>query len=177
MNKLLSVLAIGAMVFMVSCDKDEPKVDPIVGLWELDDATISGAPTDYSLLNGTGNSLYAGEESYSIEFFSDGFYEREIAFSDGQNIEEEGFWEIVGDELQLDPDDESGLIESFTIEEEASQRSLVLSGERTFETWPDSIIINVLPTITTAEQFDSLVLAFPFVSIPVDVELDFDRRN
>ena len=41
MKKILPLLTMGMFLVFVSCDDDEPKIDPLVGEWELDDVEIS----------------------------------------------------------------------------------------------------------------------------------------
>ncbi len=182
MKKLLLIFTLGAIVLFVSCDDDEPKIDPIVGLWELDDAIISDAPSNFSNVEGSGPNIY-GEDTYTIEFFQDGLYEREIDFPAGSffsDIDEEGEWEVNGDELELDPDRSqiSGLDYSFSLEEDISDREMLISSLSEVLAFTDQFVADfnaTQDTITSQEVFDSILNA-NVQEIQVKVTLEFDRQ-
>ncbi len=187
MKKYTLAILLGALILFVSCDEDEPKIDPIVGLWELDRVEISDVPSGFASLEGSGSTAY-GEDSYTIEFFSDFTYEREIDnIPDFGDIDDEGEWSIDGDELELDPEDEvGGLTYSFTIDEEIDDRELIVSSLTTFQTYSDQFQADWeanFDTISFDANGDALypeilnaVLEENFQSVQVKLTLEFDRQ-
>ena len=146
------ILALG---LISSCgDDDGPGVDLIVGEWEVDDFELQANNSNFNRVDGEFNSLY-GESSYKIEFFQDDTFERELQFSNG-DLEDEGEWELDGVDLDLDPEDEVGLIESFEVLEKTTD-DLILQGETTFTLLPNDIVRD---TVTTQESLDALFDTF-----------------
>ncbi len=179
MKNILSTLLLGALVLFVACDDDEPKVDPIVGEWELDRFEISNAPTGFMNVEGRSSDWF-GEDRYSIEFFSDGAYNREIDNIPGfGDIDDEGEWELIDNELELDSDDDEigGVDYSFTLEEEITDREMILSALTTILALPDDFATVVMvDTVTIQAVLDSLVGAY-VNEIQVTGTYEFDRVN
>ncbi|MEM1407181.1 MAG: lipocalin family protein [Bacteroidota bacterium] len=120
------ILSVG---LITSCgdDDDGPTVSPIVGEWELDEVNVEAANSGFSNINGDRNSSLFGENDYIIEFNQDNTYERELRFFDG-DVEEDGEWELDGNELELDPEDNTILITDFELID-VSEDELILKGE------------------------------------------------
>ncbi len=171
---------LGFLLVFSSCDEDEPKVEPIVGKWILDDVEISEAPTGFSNVEGTSNSLY-GEEEYSIEFFDDFEYNRELLNvpSIGGDVDDEGVWELIGDEITLEPDNEiGGLDYSFTVVEEIDDR-LTITTQSSTPAFSDQFIVafnETSDTITSQESFDAILDANTQL-IQVRTTFEFDRED
>ncbi|MEP4532245.1 MAG: hypothetical protein ABJ004_04110 [Cyclobacteriaceae bacterium] len=186
--KLLAALSI--ILISVSCSDDEPKVDPIVGLWELDDVAREIEQSGFTYLEYENENDIFGESAYTIEFKSDFTFERileDVAFSDGStsDLEEEGEWELDGDELDFDAEDDEygGLGYSFDVLE-VTATNLTLSYGEDGTGFPDSKVDDWLAdgTVTssgqftvTQEEYDSLVLNFS-ESIDVVYILEFDKE-
>ena len=136
MKKLLQlfILSIWSVGFLSSCGSDDgPTINPIVGEWELNEVTFSEAPSAFSRFNGgTDNNVY-GETKYTITFNSDQTYLRELRINGG-TFEDDGEWELDGDDLTLDQDDSdlNGLILDYTVEEDITIKDLVISGSANF---------------------------------------------
>lgn len=186
-NYLLGILAIGALTF-VGC-KEEEKIDPIIGLWELDDASLEFNSSGYSYYEYEGENNVYGESSYTIEFKDDFTFEREIEdVYDGTGIidlNEEGEWEKKDDELDLDAEDTEigGLPYSFTIVE-VTDRSLTLTFEDSryvyanakIDEWLADGTINSSGVFTVSEEeIDSIRTNFR-VLVDATVTLEFDKQ-
>ena len=175
-KNLLYALLITA-AFLVSCGDDEPTVNPIVGSWVLDDVEISDPPAGFVIATNSQQSSVYGESEYLFIFEADGTYIRELERDNG-DFEDEGTWEIDGEDLDLDQDDTNvqGLPTSFRIDGEISDRSMTLITTDTWFAWPQSIIDDE-QALDTLE--DSEVNAF-FEEYGALVEmtftLDFDRQ-
>lgn len=185
-NYLLGFLAVGALTF-VGC-KEEEKVDPIIGLWELDDASMKINSSGFSYYDFDGENNIYGESSYTIEFFDDFTFEREIndvftgiAYED---LNEEGEWEKKNGALDLDSEDDEigGLPYSFEIIE-LTDRTLTLEYEDTRYAFPNAKIddwfndgtLNSAGSFTvTEEEYDSLVENFR-VLVDATFTLEFDK--
>lgn len=140
------------MVSLAACgDDDGPGIDPIVGEWELDEVLIEAENPDFDDINGERDNLYF-EDSYKIEFNADNTYERELSFFNG-DAEDEGDWEKDGDELDLDPEDNTNLITDFEILE-VTEENLVLKGETDFFILLPNFVMQ--DTITSQAVSDSL---------------------
>lgn len=168
-RNLLFFGAIFGLTILASCGSDDgPSIPPIVGEWEGDEFEISVDDPAFNSIDGTDDDLY-GESSYVFEFDEDGSYERELQFSTGR-LEDEGEWEIDGDELELDPDNSNtGLIDDFEIIS-VDADELVLAGEANFRLLPNTII----DTVTTIESFNALIEEFGQVKT-AQVTLTFER--
>ncbi|MFY0600432.1 MAG: hypothetical protein JXR03_12235 [Cyclobacteriaceae bacterium] len=186
--KLIAGLTILSLA--ISCSDDEPKVDPIVGLWELDDASREVTQSDFEYLNFSGDNDIVGESKYTIEFTSDLKFERileDVPFTNGttDDIEEEGEWEIDGDDLDLDADDDefSGLPYSFKIIEntgskltfEYEENGTAFPQTKVTEWFNDGTLDSNGSFTVTDDQFDSLSTNFS-QSIDVVYTLEFDKQ-
>lgn len=187
MKKFLA-LAILALCF--SCGEDEEKVDPIVGLWELDDVSVDADGSEFDYLDTSGENDLVGESLFTIEFNADLTFERileDVRFSDGstRDIEEEGEWEVDGADLDLDADDDeiNGLPYSFEIDE-ITASELILSYSESGSAFPRSKIEEWFADGTlnesgifevTDEEYDSIVNNFAQI-VDFDYTLEFDKE-
>jgi len=150
-TRLLLLSLFVTMGVLVSCgDDDSPKVDPLIAEWEVDEFELTDVPAEFNDIEGTRTSLY-GENRYRIEFNDDFTYARELRFSTG-DLDEEGEWERDGDEIELDPDDDFGLIKNFEIVENDPE-TLVLTAETSFILLPNDVVTD---TVTTQASLDAL---------------------
>lgn len=178
-KNLLYALLITA-AFLVSCGDDEPEISPLVGAWELDDIEASDLPTGYAwAIDPRGNATAWFEDEYVIEFFADGTYERELSNTTAGDLEDNGEWELDGDELDLDVEDSDTqeIITSFTVDGEITDRSMTLIGQDGWFVWPPSIVDNPdnpLDTASTQESLQQLFFEYGEV-IQVTVTMEFDR--
>ena len=182
------LLVVGiALVGLVSCKDDEPKVDPIVGLWELDDVSITFSGSEFQYANVSKENALYGESSYTIEFNADFTYEREIDDIPGfGDHSDEGEYEIDGDDLDLDSDDPEvgGLAYSFKIIEKSAtvltlefQDSERLFPRSKIQEWINDGTIDSNGNFTvTNEQFDSLNVNFA-QDVAAKFTLDFDKKK
>lgn len=181
MKKLLqlSILFI-SIGFLFSCGSDdEPAIAPIVGEWELKEVVYSGAPAAFASFNGqTGNNLYAGETKYVITFNADQTYLRELRI-DGGTFEDDGEWELDGDDLLLDQDDTdfNGHILDFELEEDVTAEDLVISGTVSTVTFPDAIFDDpvALDTIDTQEEANAFAEEWA-EQISFKATLEFEKQ-
>ncbi len=152
-NLLIYLMVAGGAFFLQACgDDDGPSVNPIVGEWELESVEIEAANPEFSDVNSNDRDNLYRESSYKIEFNMDNTYERELSFFDG-DVEEEGDWEIEGDELELDPEDNTALITDFEILE-VTEDDLRIKGETDFFTLLPNFVQQ--DTITSQAVSDSL---------------------
>ena len=187
---LLLLFTTASLVFITSCGDDEEKVDPIIGIWELDDVSVDAVGSEFDYLDASGENNLVGESEFLIEFKADQTFEREledVLFSDGstRDIEEEGEWELDGDDLDLDSDDQeiNGLPYSFKVEENTGT-DLILSYSESGSFFPQSKITEWFEdgtldsdgffTVTDA-QFDSLVTNFA-QNVSLDFLLEFEKQ-
>ncbi|RED98885.1 hypothetical protein [Marinoscillum furvescens] len=185
MKKFLFLSALALPLLMTSCKEDEEKVDPLVGLWELDDATVVFSGFSYYGFENE-NDLY-GESSYTIEFNADFTYEREIDdIPQLGDINDEGEWESDGEEIDLDSDDDEigGIAYSFDIVEITETKLVVeytgdpvnLFPDAKIDEWFDDGTINSSGQFTvTDEEFDSLYNNFT-VQAQGEYTLEFDKE-
>lgn len=181
-QSLLLVFGI-ALVGLISCKDEEPKIDPIVGEWELDGVEIV-APTNFSGYGGTGSSLY-GEDSYIFEFLSDLTFTRELDNIPGStgsfDIDQEGEYEKTTDELELDPDESvGGLPDDFEIVELTADKMFLSYQEENVEAFPDEIWeiwdeTNANDTIDTEEEYNAVFAEYGSY-IELEVILEFDKQ-
>lgn len=189
MKKILQLILALGMVTMVGCKDDEPEADPLLGLWELDDATLE-YPSEFSLYGFTKQNDAFGETAYTIEFLDDFTYERELSdlpLSSGTtDFSDEGEWEKDGEFLDLDTDDTEigGLGYSFEITE-LDDGNLVLEYESSGDFFPNAKIQEWFEDGTldsegfftvTQDQFDSLVTNFISRGVTGTYILEFDRQ-
>jgi hypothetical protein len=193
MKKILPFLALGMILLFVSCDDDEPQIDPIVGLWTLDDVEVTDTPNGYSNLENSGSDVFQ-EREYTIEFLDDFTYERELEDVFGQDINEDGEWDKTEDELELDPEDDPirnpedlgifligaqiDLGYSFTIDGEITDK-MTLTSDAGFWALSDDFIVafsESQDTITSPAVGDSIILA-NLQQIQATITLEFDREN
>ena len=185
MKNYLLLLSL-AVLILASCKDDEPEIDPIVGLWELDDASLSFSGFSYYGFEGD-NDIF-GESSYIIEFNEDFTYERELEDIPGLgDLNDEGEWEHDTEDLDLDTDDDEipGLGYSMTILE-LNDRDLVVEyeGENVslfpddkIDEWFDDGTINSNGQFTvTQEQYDSLLSNFS-VQTKGTYTLEFEKQD
>lgn len=176
-KNLLYALLITA-AFLISCGDDEPDVNPIVGSWVLDDFVISDTPAGFVLATDANQSNLFGESEYLFTINADGTYFRELERTNG-DIEDDGTWELDGNDLDLDVDNENianALVTSFTVEGDITDRSMTLVTRDTWFAWPQAIWDDPL-ALDTLDQ--SEVGAF-FNEYGTFVEytftMDFDRQ-
>lgn len=163
MKKLVQLftLVTFSMIFFISCKDDEPKIDPIIGEWELNEVSYSDASSEFSRFNGGTDDNVYGETKYTITFNSDQTYLRELKIQGG-TFEDDGEWELDGDELILDQDDSdlTGLILEFDIEEDITVEELVISANAVFFAYPDAIVNDPLALDTLDTATDEEIEAF-----------------
>ena len=143
-NLLLTLLIVTTIVF-TSCRKDENRIEPVVGLWELNDVEIDALGSEFDYVDETGLSSLVGETAHTVELKADFSYERilTIPFSDGtlRVLDETGVWGIGDDNLSLS----TGFGEIFGIPYEmtvisVSSADLVLGYSGSREYFPQSKI-------------------------------------
>ena len=189
-KNLLLFIAITSLLVVSSCGGDEEAVNPLLGLWELDDVSIDANGSEFDYLDESGANDLVGESEFTIEFNADMTFERileDVQFTDGstRDIEEEGEWELDDDDLDLDSegDDVNGLPYSFKVDANTSTE-LVLSFSENNSAFPQSKIDDWFADGTldaagfftvTQDQFDSLVLNFA-QNVTVDFVLEFDKK-
>lgn len=188
MKNLFIFLMLGSFVFLLSCKDEEPEPDPLVGIWELDDASLSIEGSSYFGFENE-NSFY-GESSYIIEFRDDFTYEREIddkprRTGGTEDITDEGKWEKDGDELDLDTDDDEieGVAYAFTIVEvddsnlilEYKESQSIFEDAKIDEWFADGTLSSNGAFQVTQEEFDSLIANF-LVQVEGVITLEFDRE-
>ena len=189
-KNLLLFIAITSLLVVSSCGGDEEAVNPLLGLWELDDVSIDANGSEFDYLDESGANDLVGESEFTIEFNADMTFERileDVQFTDGstRDIEEEGEWELDDDDLDLDAEDDevNGLPYSFKVDVNTSTE-LVLSFSENNSAFPQSKIDDWFADGTldaagfftvTQDQFDSLVLNFA-QNVTVDFVLEFDKK-
>ena len=189
-KNLLLFIAITSLLVVSSCGGDEEAVNPLLGLWELDDVSIDANGSEFDYLDESGANDLVGESEFTIEFNADMTFERileDVQFTDGstRDIEEEGEWELDDDDLDLDSegDEVNGLPYSFKVDANTSTE-LVLSFSENNSAFPQSKIDDWFADGTldaagfftvTQDQFDSLVLNFA-QNVTVDFVLEFDKK-
>lgn len=186
MKNSLKFLLIGTVV-LVGCNKDDEEPEPIVGTWELDEATVEFE--GYSFYGGNENH-WIGESSYIITFNEDLTFQREledVPFTSGtDNLDEEGEWELDEDDLDLDTDDQEYdfLDYGFTIVEvddqslvlETSTGPVTLFPDSKLNEWFDDGTIGSDGAFTVTEaELDSLYDNFSEATEGL-VTLEFDRQ-
>jgi len=189
-KNLLLVIAVASLVFISSCGGDEEQINPIIGLWELDDVSVDAQGSEFDYIDDSGLNNLVGESEFTIEFKADMTFERnleDVEFSNGtiRDIEEEGEWELDGDELDLDSDDPEigGLPYGFKVEENSSTELVLSFSENgTFfplsklQEWSDDGTLDANGFFTlTDEQIDSLFTNFQ-ENVNIDFVLEFDKR-
>lgn len=164
-------------------------INPIIGLWELDDVSLDAQGSEFDYLDETGENNLVGESEFTLELMADLNFERilkDVSFTDGsvRDIEEEGEWELDGDDLDLDLDgtELTGLPYRFTVTENTATE-LVLSYTDRGSFYPESKIQEWLADGTvdaqgfftvTDEEIDSIQLNF-LQSVDLNFTLEFDR--
>ncbi|MEQ9303927.1 MAG: hypothetical protein RJQ14_08430 [Marinoscillum sp.] len=184
MKNYLLLFTLAVLMIFTSCKEEEEPVNPLVGIWELDDATLEFSGFSYYGFEGD-NNVY-GEDSYIIEFRKDFTYERELEDIPGLgDIGDEGEWESDGEDLDLDTnDDDYPIGYSFTIVElddrslllEYNGETVLLFPDNKIEEWFDDGTINSSGTFdVTDEQYDSLLTNFA-VQAQGKYTLEFDKQ-
>ncbi|UXP31410.1 hypothetical protein N6H18_13725 [Reichenbachiella agarivorans] len=172
-NVMNKILLLGLIAVLFACSEDEKKPDPIIGTWILDDAIYSDAPAGYSFQEGTFQTLY-GETEYSIRFYEDLTFERELkglTFSNGSGVEDEGTYELDDEFLTLDPDSDIGLDTDFDLVEAVTERDLKISTSASFNALPDA----TLDTITSQASYDSISAKYS-QAITLKITMNFDKE-
>lgn len=177
--KLITALSI--LLFAISCGKDdEAPVNPIVGKWKLKEITFVNAPTGFvpALVSDESESSIWGEDSYTMEFFSDGTYERELNnIFQGGGLDDSGSWELDDDDLDLDADltETEELPFSFTVTSITGDRKIILATKDLWLAWPESIVNDpkALDTLETEELSDFFGEYGAIVEF--DVSMDFRK--
>lgn len=180
-NLFTKLFLLGVIVgVLFGCDDSEPEPDPIIGTWILDDVMVSDAPAGFVLGNEGESSDLFGEDEYSIRFFEDMTYEREldgIFLTNGGDVEDEGEYSLDEDFLELIPDTDSeiqGLGYEFDLEEPVNEKDLVLSYTSSYTSFNDDDLFAILDSVESITTFDSL-LAIHGQLISVKVSLHFDK--
>jgi len=168
MKKSLLITSFIALLAFGACKDDEPAIDPIVGDWELDDVSLKFNTSGYSYFEFEGDNDLYGESSYTLEFSADMTYEREINdIPEFGNVNDEGVWEMDGDEIDLDSDDNeiNGIPYSFTLLE-LDDEELLVEYESQEIVWSDTqidawradgtLLADGTFNVSTQEEFDSL---------------------
>ena len=188
-KNLLYALLITA-AFLVSCGDDEPNVNPIVGTWELFNASRTVTESGFDYLNFNDQAALFGESNYSFEFQADGTYERRlqsVLLIDGSivNIDDSGTWELDGDDLDLDVDGTriGGLSYQYTVEE-LEGNDMRLAFFETSSAFPQSKVLEWFDDGTldkngeftvTDEEYDSLRTNFE-QDINYTYSIKFDKQ-
>lgn len=174
-NLLYTLLVTAA--FLISCGDDEPDVNPIVGNWVLDDVVISDPPAGFGIATSPNQSDVYGETEYLIVFNADGTYFREIDRSAG-DFEDEGTWELDGDDLDLDQDDTNiqGLPTSFTVDGEISDRSMTLVTRDTWFAWPQELLDDDMAFDTLEGDEINILFENYGQFVEFTFTMDFDRQ-
>lgn len=184
MKKVLYLL-LGSSMFFISCSKDDEVVIPIVGLWTLDKITISEPPSGYQFASSTTPSATALQESnYEIEFLADMTYERTLDGTIFGRVDDQGTWELDGEDLDLDQEDATNyddLPVRFEVDGDISDRSMTLITTDAWFAWPPSIINdpnNPLDTIDFSNSAEANAFFSEYGEI-VDATftLEFDKEN
>ena len=106
--------AVVTSLFIISCGKDEAPIDPMIGLWELDNIVIDAEGSEFDYVDASGFNSLVGETAHTVEFNADFSFERilTIPFSDGtlRVLDEIGVWEVDGEEDNLNLDTGAGQI-------------------------------------------------------------------
>ena len=98
MKNIFFIAVLGSMILLAACSKDEPEVNPLVGVWQLDEFAIEVKEAGYENNNTSGDA----SGIYKIEFKSDLTYIRSVGEGTDELIEE-GNWEQDEDFIELDP--------------------------------------------------------------------------
>ena len=145
MKKILLLSLLGGFVVLMACKEEEKMVDPLVGLWELDEFALDIEEDGFTILEFRDLQEF-DEDRYTFLFNEDFTFVRtlENVTVNGvkTDLEEEGEWEIDDDELELDADD--GEIGAFLYDydiEELTENSLILSFNTQDSTFEDTKII------------------------------------
>ncbi|MFY0605659.1 MAG: hypothetical protein JXR10_03030 [Cyclobacteriaceae bacterium] len=153
MKKSLIVTGLVAILALGSCKEDEPKINPLVGDWELVEVEFTDLPSAFASFEGyTDINLY-GETSYELEINDDNTYERTLRLP-SQRLQDEGEWEFDGEELELDPEEDLGLPTDFTLTEDIEDDELYLSAYINFRLLPDAVTDTA--TVSTQEELEAL---------------------
>ena len=139
MKNILLISALGLMMLWTSCGDKEPEINPLVGVWRLDEITLEILEDGYESNEGTGSSLH-GESQYTLEFKQDFTFNRELEGST-DNLTETGVWEQDGEFIDLDPDEPKigGLFYGFTVIE-ITDRELFIEYEEESSAFSDANI-------------------------------------
>jgi hypothetical protein len=114
MKKLLLLLFSSVILFSFSsCDKDDPKPDPIIGTWTADKVTISNLPEKYKVYEGSVVPQALGIISYTYVFKSDKDKTVEVEIRDGSGsiFEQSGTWSATNNVYTVDLDNASSTYE------------------------------------------------------------------
>lgn len=180
-SRLLVFSLVLSGLFIVACgDDDAPPVNPLVGEWELDEIIVVNPPSGYSSVDGVEFNTLAGESSYVITFNSDLTYSREVDDIPQQgDLEDEGTWSLDEDDLSLDVDDGDEaniLFLDFDVNGDIDDKLNVTVDAEIFAL-SDAILSDpqFVDTVKTQAQFNA-VFQQRAVSIPVELELEFDKQ-
>lgn len=173
MKKVLYLLLASAM-FFISCSKDdEPVLTHEIGTWELDSYILTNLPAGFT--NNEGRIFAVNEinfggvsfDSYEITFASDFTYQREISVT-GPDLNDEGTWELDGDDLTL-ISDEFDDEEDYNIEENEDDQLW----------WSLEVQFGLLHDTTTQAYVDTLTpeeLADLITPVSLDLVYAFERK-
>lgn len=184
MKKVLCTLLVASM-FAISCSKDDEVIIPVVGVWTLDKITISDPPSGYQLAaSSTPNATILGETDYEIEFLADFTYERTLSETIFGRVDDEGTWELDGEDLDLDVEDVTNyedLPVRFEVDGDISDRSMTLVTQDVWFAWPPSIINdpnNPLDTIDFNDPDEGNAFFSEYGEIvEMTFTLEFEKEN
>lgn len=140
---ILGLLLLGALPMLNSCkdDEDPEPPSPLIGSWERDVYQLADLPSTFSNFDGVKFTAYwaLGEENYTLTFTNDKKYNRKVAITGSQDINDNGVWTYEGSTVTLDSDDEAFDNEEFEVEGEITANDLVLSKMETLALLPDAV--------------------------------------
>ncbi len=190
MKNIFFIAVLGSMILLAACSKDEPEVNPLVGMWQLDEFAIEVKEAGFESNNTSGDA----SGIYKIEFRSDLTYTRTVGEGNDELVEE-GNWEQDEDFIELDPQagtpKTDGLFYDFSIEA-ISSRELDITFEDNWFYFPDAkvtewigdgtFVLNEAQTAyvfnseLTQEQINAYVTEF-YTEVTEVYDLNFDLAN
>jgi hypothetical protein len=138
MKKYLLLLS-SAVILFTSCDKDDPKPDPILGKWEFKylKLEVQNNPQAADSLDGnyTAALLYEGYVSrITLEIKNDKTFEETLIYYNATTDSEDGEWEKTNDSFTLSYDTEDS---KYTIQKVDEDDLELLSQDFTTITFKD----------------------------------------
>jgi hypothetical protein len=178
--KLLTALSL--ILIIVSCGGDEPKIDPIVGKWELFNVTYSTPPSGFVYIKfGTGSASLWGEIIYQIDFYGDNTYKRQLKYTSGSPDRDNGEWTLKNGELDFDPEDgtNENLFFSFSVDGTITDKKMTLLAYE--NSWPSITtefrdnFLATQDTITSIASYNNILFSNS-VGKSVEITLEFEKQ-